>query len=258
MSESSMSEALLGPLNELQTLSQTLFLSLSPIQSKPPPPPPLSAFLACDEALSSAVNLAHTHQLKQRKIEALKDEILELDRRWREICTELEAGKRELEEMIEEGEERIKSIEQAKKGCVLLWRVLNASLMFWQPLFRTLNSWHTHKVLVHLLPRRQICPTSRFPVNPRHRCFFHHFPTKRRCAVAASMQRHPWACLGKHILSDEVCPVAFFRHLLIVVQPLLSRHQKRLTQANTWHLAPILTDRIYALLNPSCSIWIWI
>ncbi|KAK7031436.1 vitamin-D-receptor interacting mediator subunit 4-domain-containing protein [Favolaschia claudopus] len=117
-SSSSMSLALLAPLNELQTLSQTLFLSLSPVQSKPPPPPPLCAFLACDDALSSAVNLAHTHQIKQRKIEALKDEILELDRRWREICTELEAGKRELEEMIEEGEERIKSIEQAKKAAI--------------------------------------------------------------------------------------------------------------------------------------------
>ncbi|KAJ7695039.1 vitamin-D-receptor interacting mediator subunit 4-domain-containing protein [Mycena rosella] len=109
---------LLGPLAELQTLSHTLFLSLSPVQSKPPPPPPLSAFLACDQALSSAVNLAHTHQIKQRNIEALKDEILELDRRWREICTELEAGKRELEEMIEEGEDRMKSIEQAKKASI--------------------------------------------------------------------------------------------------------------------------------------------
>lgn len=111
---------LLGPLLDLQNLSHTLFLSLSPVQSKPPPPPPLSAFLTCDQALSSAVNLAHTHQIKQRKIEALKDEILELDRRWREICTELEAGKHELEEVIEEGEDRIKSIEQAKKGWILL------------------------------------------------------------------------------------------------------------------------------------------
>ncbi|KAJ7281952.1 vitamin-D-receptor interacting mediator subunit 4-domain-containing protein [Mycena rebaudengoi] len=115
---SSMSAQLLAPLAELQTLSHTLFLALSPAQSKPPPPPPLSAFLACDQALSTAVNLAHTHQIKQRKIEALKDEILELDRRWREVCTELEAGKRELEEMIEEGEERIKSIEQAKKAAI--------------------------------------------------------------------------------------------------------------------------------------------
>ncbi|KAJ7460663.1 vitamin-D-receptor interacting mediator subunit 4-domain-containing protein [Mycena latifolia] len=113
-----MSSMLLGPLADLQTLSHTLFLSLSPVQTKPPPPPPLSAFLTCDQALSSAVNLAHTHQIKQRKIEALKDEILELDRRWREICMELEAGKRELEEMIEEGEERMKSIEQAKKASI--------------------------------------------------------------------------------------------------------------------------------------------
>ncbi|KAJ7035599.1 vitamin-D-receptor interacting mediator subunit 4-domain-containing protein [Mycena alexandri] len=113
-----MQSGLLQPLNELQALSQTLFLALSPVQTKPPPPPSLASFLACDQALSAAVNLAHTHQIKQRKIETLKYEILELDRRWREICTELEAGKRELEEMIEEGEERIKSIEQAKKASI--------------------------------------------------------------------------------------------------------------------------------------------
>ncbi|KAJ7623518.1 vitamin-D-receptor interacting mediator subunit 4-domain-containing protein [Roridomyces roridus] len=113
-----MSSMLLGPLADLQNLSHTLFLSLSPAQSKPPPAPPLSAFLTCDETLSAAVNLAHTHQIKQRKIEALKDEILELDRRWREICTALEAGKRELEEMIEEGDERIEAIEQAKKASI--------------------------------------------------------------------------------------------------------------------------------------------
>ncbi|KAJ7777447.1 vitamin-D-receptor interacting mediator subunit 4-domain-containing protein [Mycena metata] len=113
-----MQAELLQPLNELQALSQTLFLALSPVQTKPPPPPSLASFLACDQALSAAVNVAHTHQIKQRKIEALKDEILELDRRWREICTELEAGRRELEEMIEEGEERIKSIEQAKKASI--------------------------------------------------------------------------------------------------------------------------------------------
>ena len=114
----SMSATLLAPLNELQALAHTLFLSLSPPQSKPPPPPPISAFLECDKGLASAMSLAHTHQIKQRRIDALEAEILDLDAQWREICTELAAGKSELEELIEEGEERIKAIEEAKKGFV--------------------------------------------------------------------------------------------------------------------------------------------
>ncbi|RDB23889.1 Mediator of RNA polymerase II transcription subunit 4 [Hypsizygus marmoreus] len=117
-SEPSMSAILLAPLNELQALSHTLFLSLSPVQTKPPPAPPLSAFLECDQALSAAINLAHKHQIKQRRIDALEQEILDLEARWREIALELESGKRELEEMMEEGEERIKAIEQAKKGAI--------------------------------------------------------------------------------------------------------------------------------------------
>ncbi|KAK0489128.1 vitamin-D-receptor interacting mediator subunit 4-domain-containing protein [Armillaria novae-zelandiae] len=101
---SSMSSILLAPLTDLQILSQALFVSLSPVtKPPPPPPPPVSAFLACDQALASAVNTAHSHQIRQRKIEALKNEILELDARWREICMELEREKRELEAMIEEG-----------------------------------------------------------------------------------------------------------------------------------------------------------
>ena len=114
----SMSSVLLSPLNELQSLSHTVFLSLSPIQSKPPPPPPLSSFSACDEALSSAINLARKHQIRQRKINALEKEILESESQWREIVLGLENGRKELEQVIDEGEERIKAIEQAKKGTV--------------------------------------------------------------------------------------------------------------------------------------------
>lgn len=112
----SMSSILLAPLNDLQSLAHTLFLSLSPPQTKPPPPPPLSAFLDCDRDLAAAVNLAHVHQIKQRKIESLEQELLDLEGRWREICQELFRGNKELEEMIVEGEERTKAIEDAKKG----------------------------------------------------------------------------------------------------------------------------------------------
>jgi mediator of RNA polymerase II transcription subunit 4 len=62
------------------------------------------------------MNIAQTHQIKQRKIEALGSEILDLEAQWRNICEELAQGKSELEELIEEGEERLKAIEQAKKG----------------------------------------------------------------------------------------------------------------------------------------------
>ncbi|KAF9031390.1 hypothetical protein BDZ89DRAFT_948889 [Hymenopellis radicata] len=114
-----MSTVLLGPLQDLQSLSQALFVALSP-PTKPPqaPAPPASAFLACDQALASAVTLAHAHQIRQRKIERLKAEILDLDSRWREICIDLENEKRELEAIIEEGDERVKSIENAKKGAI--------------------------------------------------------------------------------------------------------------------------------------------
>jgi len=114
----SMSEILLDPLNQLQALSQQLFLSLGPTQSKPPPAPPVSAFLTVDAALASAVQLARTHQVKQRKIEQLKSDVLELDRRWRHIVLELEQGRGELESMVKEGNERIQSIEEAKAAAI--------------------------------------------------------------------------------------------------------------------------------------------
>ncbi|TFK26245.1 hypothetical protein FA15DRAFT_307245 [Coprinopsis marcescibilis] len=116
--DASMSAILLAPLTDIQSLAHTLFQSLSPPQTKPPPPPPLSAFLECDQKLAAAVNLAHSHQVKQRKIESLEQELLELERSWRDICTELAKGKRELEQIIEDGNERIKAIDTAKKAAI--------------------------------------------------------------------------------------------------------------------------------------------
>jgi mediator of RNA polymerase II transcription subunit 4 len=112
-----MSDSLLEPLGTLQSLSHSLFLSLgTPVQSKPPPPPPPTAFLQCDQALADALQLAHVHQIKQNKIESLKDEFLILQQKWREICAEMEMGKRDLEMMIREGEQRISAINDAKRG----------------------------------------------------------------------------------------------------------------------------------------------
>ena len=113
----SMSNQLLKPIEEFQRLSQTLFLSLSgDLAARRVPPPSVSSFIECDAQISRALDIARTHQIKQREIEALKQDILDLDTQWRHICSELEAGKQELETMIKEGDERIESIEKAKYG----------------------------------------------------------------------------------------------------------------------------------------------
>ena len=116
----SMSDQLLKPIEEFQRLSQILFLSLSSDQTaRRIPPPSVSAFIECDAEVSRALDVARTHQIKQRKVEALKQEILDLNAQWRHICSELEAGKQELEIMIRGGEERIESIEKAKYGWLM-------------------------------------------------------------------------------------------------------------------------------------------
>ena len=113
----SMSDQLLKPIEEFQRLSQALFLSLSGDQTaRRVPLPSVSSFVECDAQISHALDIARTHQIKQRKIEALKQEILDLNAQWRHVCSELEAGKQELEIMIKEGEERIESIDRAKYG----------------------------------------------------------------------------------------------------------------------------------------------
>ena len=72
--------------------------------------------LTVDAQLAGAVHVARAHQVKQRRIEQLKDEVLDLDRRWRDIVRTLDEGRRELDAMVREGEERIKAIEEAKAG----------------------------------------------------------------------------------------------------------------------------------------------
>ncbi|EIN09643.1 hypothetical protein PUNSTDRAFT_143134 [Punctularia strigosozonata HHB-11173 SS5] len=111
-------DALLEPLNDLQSLAHTLFASLSPAHTKPPPAPPLTAFLDADARLADAVALARVHQARQRRIEALKADIGRLDARWRDICAELERGRRELEAAIEEGEVRVRAMQKAKDAAV--------------------------------------------------------------------------------------------------------------------------------------------
>jgi hypothetical protein len=112
----SISNILAVPLQELQTLSQTLFHSLSPTQARPPPPPPIQAFLEIDARLAEAVKLARVHQIRQRRIEGLKDEVVRLEEGWRESVRELMEGKMQLEGVLVDAEERLKAIEEAKAG----------------------------------------------------------------------------------------------------------------------------------------------
>ncbi|CCM00245.1 uncharacterized protein FIBRA_02274 [Fibroporia radiculosa] len=114
----SMTDILLDPLNQLQALSQQLFLSLGPAQAKPPPTPPISAFLSVDAALASAVQLSRAHQVRQRRIEQLKRDVLDLDRHWRQIVLELDDGRKELDALVREGTERISAIEDAKAAAI--------------------------------------------------------------------------------------------------------------------------------------------
>lgn len=116
MADPSMSEMLLDPLLRMQGLAYNLFLSLSPPSTRPPPPPATSLFIECDMALAAAVQQARVHQFKQRRIEELKAEVLDLDTRLMELWGELEQGKRDLEAIIAEGDERLEAIERAKTG----------------------------------------------------------------------------------------------------------------------------------------------
>lgn len=117
----SISEMLLEPLHRMHGLAQTLFRSLSPPSTRPPPPPATSLFIECDTCLAAAVRQARVHQIRQRKIEELKAEVLELDAQLMNLWGELELGKQELEAIIDEGNERLEAIERAKKGEHDLW-----------------------------------------------------------------------------------------------------------------------------------------
>ncbi len=124
-----MSAQILEPLDTLGALSHQLFLSLSPPHTKPPPPPPLEAFLAADVQLSNTLQKARVHQRNQRRIEALKTDILALETNLRDVWREMEKGKRELEEIIEEGDTRIKAMEKAKEGAFMSLFIVNQFVM---------------------------------------------------------------------------------------------------------------------------------
>ena len=145
---SSTTDLLLGPLNHLNSVAQQLFQSLSPPHTKPPPPPPITALAEADAALAAAVQLAHVHQKKQQRIEALKAEVLTLEDSWRTIIVQLEEGRRDLEAIIAEGDARLDAIERAKAGTSAL-RLVDLNVPIISPLqvpSRTPSSLHMHRV----------------------------------------------------------------------------------------------------------------
>ncbi len=115
----SMREVLMRPLNHIDSLSQALLRSLAPSQSnaaKPPSAPSITAFMEVDQALATAVNMAQVHQEKQREIEALTKEILDLERELRDRVQFLADGRNTLNEILRESEETIAAIDLASKS----------------------------------------------------------------------------------------------------------------------------------------------
>ncbi|PSR72456.1 hypothetical protein PHLCEN_2v11670 [Hermanssonia centrifuga] len=158
---SSMSEILLQPLQELQTLAQGLFLSLSSTQARTGVAPPASAFLEADASLAATVKLARQHQIKQRKIERLKNEVLALEGHWREIIQELADGKRELEVILTEGDERLNAIGEARTGLYTI-----ATGVFREKVFIAAILLMLHLLLsVYTIPRASC-------VRAEHLCFY--------------------------------------------------------------------------------------
>ena len=115
-----MSEQLSKPLSDLQQLSRTLFLSLSPPSTKPPPPPTIQEFLECDTRLASAIRVARIHQAQHHRIEELKQEILDLESKLRQLFSELERGRLDLEKILDEADTRLEVIDAAEKGSPVL------------------------------------------------------------------------------------------------------------------------------------------
>ncbi|KAG8905598.1 hypothetical protein FRB99_008596 [Tulasnella sp. 403] len=114
-----MREILSEPLTQFEALTQQLFLSLAPPSSlRAPPAPSIDAFLQCDAALATALVQARDHQIKQRRIEQLKEDLLNLEWQLKTVCRKLMTDKTELEAIIRDGEERVKAIDLAQQAAI--------------------------------------------------------------------------------------------------------------------------------------------
>lgn len=109
-----MKELLAAPLQRFESLTQQLFLSLS--MPNATPSPSIEAFVQCDRELAAALNQSRDHQLKQRRIEQLKEDIVDLEWHLKAACQKLLQDKSELEAIIREGDERVKIMDAVEDG----------------------------------------------------------------------------------------------------------------------------------------------
>ncbi|KAG8942068.1 hypothetical protein FRC04_003871 [Tulasnella sp. 424] len=122
-SPASMREVLSIPLAQFEALTNQLFASLATVPptaaaysfSNSLTAPDVESFVHCEVALAEALNQARLHQIKQRRIEQLKEDIVALDWRLNDICEKLKEDKSALEEIIREAEVRVKAIDRTEK-----------------------------------------------------------------------------------------------------------------------------------------------
>lgn len=120
-----MREVLSIPLAQFEALTNQLFASLATVPptaaysfSNSLTAPDVESFVHCEAALAEALNQARLHQIKQRRIEQLKEDIVALDWRLNDICQKLKEDKSELEEIIREAEVRVKAIDRTEKASI--------------------------------------------------------------------------------------------------------------------------------------------
>lgn len=209
------------PLGAVTQLATSLFQSLSSQShaGKPTePPPPLSAFLSAEHTLARALTQTAAHQRRQDFINRLVAEIHELDRRWREVVEGVEKGRRELQDIVKEGEERLVGIKKARQGeSYADHRPSNRlddddDADDEQLRYPTPSSLPMPSPSARSRPPR---PTCLIRMHPLRRCTAHRsrssflrFPTKRRCAEGGSTWKNhsvDWA----RVTASNVSRVSF-------------------------------------------------
>jgi len=109
---------LLKPLNRFEKCAEELFRSLSVPNSSRPAGPSPDDLLAADAELAAALQQVRRHEVNQRRVEQLKDEVLDLDSKLRHVWSTLEESRKELEDVLEEGDLRLKEMDSVAKGAV--------------------------------------------------------------------------------------------------------------------------------------------
>ena len=243
LSNDSMTHLLLGPLNHLNGVARQLFQSLSPPHTKPPPPPAIAALANADAALAEAIQLAHLHQKKQRRIEALKAEILSLETSWRTVMMQLEEGRRDLEAIISEGDVHLDAIEQAKAGTAVhglvrsISPVIDGSLSGAIPYPELLAYAQSLSAFTSAPPK---FPDLSLPGQPAPPLFFPPFPNEEKMRRGHLNSEEPLGPLGEtHSVGRRKCfpkvLTPLITHIIVIpVAPSPSPEPHRAQVANPY------------------------